>query len=212
LFKKIMFAVATTLLLSQGASAKYLTVDELRELQGKMKSSDALTVDFVQTKFSGLRGKSTKREGKAIFVKPNLFKWMLQTPTKEFKIYDGKSFYDFNPDTNTARRYAPNGAQSQELRQVIDLVLNFDSLLKRYDLVSAEESGDLIKIQLKPKTPGDVAGIELHLAKKEEFISFLKMDLTNKNSLTHEFKNPSRANVGESTFTLPGGVKITDSI
>jgi chaperone LolA len=207
-----MFAVATTLLLSQGASAKYLTVDELRELQGKMKSSDALTVDFVQTKFSGLRGKSTKREGKAIFVKPNLFKWMLQTPTKEFKIYDGKSFYDFNPDTNTARRYAPNGAQSQELRQVIDLVLNFDSLLKRYDLVSAEESGDLIKIQLKPKTPGDVAGIELHLAKKEEFISFLKMDLTNKNSLTHEFKNPSRANVGESTFTLPGGVKITDSI
>ncbi|MEN9834478.1 MAG: hypothetical protein RL011_671 [Pseudomonadota bacterium] len=212
MFKKIMFAVATTLLLSQGASAKYLTVDELRELQGKMKSSDALTVDFVQTKFSGLRGKSTKREGKAIFVKPNLFKWMLQTPTKEFKIYDGKSFYDFNPDTNTARRYAPNGAQSQELRQVIDLVLNFDSLLKRYDLVSAEESGDLIKIQLKPKTPGDVAGIELHLAKKEEFISFLKMDLTNKNSLTHEFKNPSRANVGESTFTLPGGVKITDSI
>lgn len=212
MLNKILIMLAMAVSWSHTASAKYLTVDELRDMQAKMKSSDALTVDFVQTKFSGLRGKSTKREGKAIFVKPNLFKWMLQTPTKEFKIYDGKSFYDFSPDTNTARRYAPNGAQSQELRQVIDLVLNFDTLLKRYDLVAAEESGDLIKIQLRPKTPGDIASIELHLAKREEFISFLKMDLTNKNSLTHEFKNPSRTAVGETTFVLPTSVKITDSI
>ncbi len=212
MLKKIMLVMTLALVWTQSASAKYLTVDELREIQAKMKSSDALTVDFVQTKFSGLRGKSTKREGQAIFVKPNLFKWMLQTPTKEFKIYDGKSFYDFSPDNNTARRYAPNGTQSQELRQMIDLVLNFDTLLKRYDLVSAEESGDLIKIQLKPKVASDIAGIELHLAKKEEFISFLKMDLTNKNSLTHEFKNPSRANVADSIFVLPPSVKITDSI
>ena len=194
------------------ALAKDLSVEELRAAQSKMKSSDALTVDFVQTKYSGLRGKSTRREGKALFVKPNLFKWMLQTPSKEFKIYDGKSFYDFSPDTATAKRYAPNGAQAQELRQVIDLVLNVDTLLKRYDLVKAEEVGDLIKIRLSPKSPGDLVGIELHFAKKEEFISYLKMDLNNKNSLIHEFKNPSRAAIPESAFGLPAGVKITDSL
>jgi outer membrane lipoprotein-sorting protein len=194
------------------ALGKDLSVEELRAAQSKMKSSDALTVDFVQTKYSGLRGKSTRREGRALFVKPNLFKWMLQTPSKEFKIYDGKSFYDFSPDAATAKRYAPNGAQAQELRQVIDLVLNVDTLLKRYDLVKAEEVGDLIKIRLSPKSPGDLVGIELHFAKKEEFISYLKMDLNNKNSLIHEFKNPSRAAIPASAFALPAGVKITDSI
>ena len=192
--------------------AKDLSVEELRAFQAKMKSSDALTVDFVQTKYSGLRGKSTRREGRAVFVKPNLFKWMLQTPSKEFKIYDGKSFYDYSPDTATAKRYAPNGAQAQELRQVIDLVLNVDTLLKRYELVKAEEAGDLIKIQLRPKTPGDLVGIELHFAQKEEFISYLKMDLNNKNSLIHEFRNPSRAAIPASAFAMPAGVKITDSI
>jgi outer membrane lipoprotein-sorting protein len=136
---------------------------------------------------------------------------MLQTPTKEFKIYDGKSFYDYSPDSNTAKRYAPSGAQSAELRQVIDLVLNFDTLLKRYDLVKAEEVGDLVKVQLRPKTAGDVVAIELHLAQKEEFISYLKMDLNNKNSLIHEFKNPSRAAIPGSAFELPAGVKISDS-
>ena len=186
----LKFAAVCLLAVSPAvAQAKDLNVEELRAFQAKMKSSDALTVDFVQTKYSGLRGKSTRREGKALFVKPNLFKWMLQTPSKEFKIYDGKSFYDFSPDTATAKRYAPNGAQAQELRQVIDLVLNVDTLLKRYDLVKAEEVGDLIKIRLSPKAPGDLVGIELHFAQKEEFISYLKMDLNNKNSLIHEFKN-----------------------
>ena len=103
----LKFAAVCLLAVSPAvAQAKDLNVEELRAFQAKMKSSDALTVDFVQTKYSGLRGKSTRREGKALFVKPNLFKWMLQTPSKEFKIYDGKSFYDFSPDTATAKRRA----------------------------------------------------------------------------------------------------------
>ena len=211
MLSKLRNFALSMILVASPVMARELSVAELRDVQSKIKSSDALTVDFVQTKFSGLRGKSTHREGKAYFVKPNLFKWMLQTPTKEYKIFDGKFLYDYSPDANSATRYAPKGPQTKELDQIIDLVLNFDTLLKRYDLVKAEETGDLIKIKLKPKAPGDLVGIELHLAKREEFVSYLKMDMANKNSLIHEFKNPSRSAIPESAFVLPASVKINDS-
>ena len=206
---KILLCAA--LLTATPLFAKSLTVDELRKMQSKMKAYDSLSVDFVQTRYTDLRQKSTHREGRALFAKPNLFRWMLETPKREYKIFDGKSFYDYDPEGNTAKRFATNDQQSHELNQMIDLILNFDSLLKRYDVVKADEDGDLIKVHLKPKVAGDVSSIELHFAQKEQFVSYLKMVLKNKNSLTHEFKNPAHAAIPEATFALPKGVKATDN-
>jgi chaperone LolA len=206
--KSLLCVLALT---SSPLYAKALSVAELRQIQSTMKAYDSLTVDFVQSRYSDVRKKSSRREGRAQFAKPNLFRWMLETPKREYKIFDGKSFYDFDPETNTAKRYATSGEQSHELNQMIDLILNFDSLLKRYDVVTAEAVGDLIKIHLKPKAAGDVSGIELHFAQKEQFVSFLKMELRNKNALTHEFKNPSHAAIPETAFALPKGVKASDN-
>jgi len=191
------------------ASAKELKLDQLRALQSQMKSSDCLTVDFVQTNHTALRGRNIVRHGKAMFNKPDLFKWMLETPVQEYKIYDGKYFYDYNPTAKSAVRYAPTGSNARALKQVVDLVLNFDSLLKHYDLVRADETGDVVTVELKPKTETDITKVELHLSKKESFISYLKLDFHNKSSLTHEFKNPSRKILPEDTFVLPKGVKTT---
>lgn len=193
------------------ALAKDLTADQLREIQAKMKGDDTLTVDFVQTRVTGLRGKMIKRDGRAVFVKPNLFKWMLETPKKEFKIYDGKYFYDYSPDTNSAVRISPSGPQAAELRQIIDLVLNFDTLLRRYDLVKADQTGSKVDVQLKPKTEGDITAVELVLDTDQDFVARLKMTLRNKSVLTHDFRNPSRKPVSEDAFQLPKGVRITDS-
>jgi chaperone LolA len=193
------------------ATAKDLTEAELREIQSKIKSSDSLTVDFAQTKISGLRGKKTTRHGRAQFVKPTLFRWMLETPTKEYKIYDGKDLYDFDPVHNTAAKYSPTGPKAYELKQIVDLVLNFDSLLKRYDLVKASEDGDLVSIELKPKTSGDITAIDLKVSQKDAFITYLKLALSNKTQLVHEFKNPSHQVISDEAFRLPKGVKVTDT-
>lgn len=200
-----------TVLLASPAVAKDLTVDELRDIQSKMKGSDSLAVDFLQTKISGLRGKKTTREGKALFVKPASFKWMLETPVKEYKIYDGKNLYDFDPTANTAARYSPTGPKQHELKQIVDLVLNFDTLLKRYDLVKASEDGDLVKVELKPKALGDITAVELTLSKKDAVVTSMKFDLGNKNQLIHEFKNPSTKAISAEVFELPKGVKVTDT-
>ena len=89
---KILLCAA--LLTATPLFAKSLTVDELRKMQSKMKAYDSLSVDFVQTRYTDLRQKSTHREGRALFAKPNFFRWMLETPKREYKIFDGKSFYD----------------------------------------------------------------------------------------------------------------------
>ncbi len=193
------------------ASAKELSVDELRVIQSKMKATDSMSVDFVQTKYSKLRDKTSRREGRAIFSKPSSFKWMLEKPVQQYLVFDGKSFFEYNPGSNSAVRYSPTGPQSYDLKQIVDLVLNFDSLLKRYELKKAEQDGDLVKVELTPKTEGDVTGVELHLSQKDSYISFLKLTMKSTDYLAHDFKTPSRNKVKADAFTLPKTVKITDS-
>lgn len=191
---------------------KELTATELKELQAKMQQSDALTVDFLQTSFTALRGKSRQRRGRAQFSKEGKFKWMLETPVKEYKIYDGTNFYDFSPDANSAVRYAQAGEHATELKQIVDLVLNLDSLLKKYDLLKAQTFEDTVHVQLRPKDAAtDLVLVELIMDLKRSYISSLKFDLRNKNTLTHEFSKPNREPLPPSTFVIPEGVKITDS-
>jgi outer membrane lipoprotein-sorting protein len=193
------------------AFAKELSADEVRAVQSKMQASDYLTVDFVQKSHKAMRNSNTVRNGKAVFARPNKFKWMLETPTPIYMIYDGKAFYDYSVADKAAKRYSMTGPTSDELRNIVDLVLNFDNLLKRYDLEKAEQIGEEVKIQLKPKVASQLTAVELRLSVKDAYITYLKMSQKNKNSLIHEFSNPSHKPVSDDTFQLPQGVKVTDS-
>jgi outer membrane lipoprotein-sorting protein len=198
------------LLLAGTASAKTLTETDLREFQKKMKTGNSLSVDFVQKHRSALRDRVAVREGHAEFSAPSRFRWILKKPEEE-KIFDGKHFYDYDPSSKSASRYQPNGPKAYALRQVVDLVLNFDSLLKRYELVSAAQDGDSVKVELKPKEASDVASVELHLSEKSLSITFLKLNLKGGDYLAHDFTNPDRKPLGDERFALPAGVKVTDS-
>lgn len=188
-----------------------ITIEQLRAKQAKLKTFEVLSLDFVQMKKKPKHNRTLKRLGKAIFAKPDRFVWRLETPLKEYKIYDGKDFYDYSPDEKAAVKYRPTGPQSYQLRQIVDLVLNFDSLLKRYELVKAEQDGDDIKVTLKPKTEGEVVSIELGFSEKKSHITFLKMVMSDKVELSHEFTNPSFTSINGNEFSIPSGVKITDS-
>jgi outer membrane lipoprotein-sorting protein len=200
--------------LSFNCQAAELTLDQLRAKQAKLKSFDGLTIDFIQTKFKpnqGPKGKTLTRKGQAILKKPDLFVWKLETPLKEYYQYDGKAFYTYSPDEKSAVKYSVTGPQSYQLRQIVDLVLNFEALLKRYDLEKAEQIGDDIKVLLKPKTTGEIFSIDLGFSEKKSHIVYLKMTMSNKLILSHDFSNPVFANVPNSAFEIPAGVKVTDS-
>ncbi len=209
----LSFCLLAFTLMAPVGLGKTITATELRDLQSKMQQSDSLSLDFTQTSFTALRGKSRQRRGRAQFAKSGKFLWMLETPVKEYKIYDGKNFYDYSPDSNSAVRYSQAGEHATELKQIVDLVLNFDSLLKKYDLIKAEDFGDTINVQIKPKDPAtELTQVELILDVKQSFISNLKFSLRNKNTLSHEFSKPTRTAIPDSTFTLPPSVKISDSL
>ncbi|TWW10351.1 hypothetical protein E3A20_06880 [Planctomyces bekefii] len=204
--------LSSPLFLAARVQAKPLSADEVRDLQAKMKSSDFLTVDMVQTRVSTFRGeKKSVRTGKAIFAKPDRFKWMLETPVQEYKIFDGKACYDYRPAEKSAQKYTATGPVFHDLMSIVDLVQNFDSLLKRYELIKAESDEGVVTVDLKPKLEGEVVGVTLKLSLKDSYMTYLRMDLKRKNSLTHEFSNPVRAAVPADAFKIPDGVKITDS-
>lgn len=209
LISRVLF-LAATIAFSSSAFAAELSVSELKAKQQKLKTFDSMSLDFVQSKKKS-NGRIIKRQGKAIFAKPDRFVWKLETPMKEYKVFDGQNFYDYSPDTKSAVKYRPTGTHSYELRQMVDLVLNFDALLRRYDLISASQEGDLIKVSLKPKTEGDLKAIELDMSESKSYITHLKMILGDKTELSHDFTNPVFSSVKVSEFNIPAGVKITDS-
>jgi len=204
----ILFSSALT------SYATELTLEQLRAKQAKLKSFDDLTLDFVQTKFKpkqGRKGRTLTRMGQAVLKKPDRFIWKLETPSKEYNVYDGKNFYTYLPDEKSAVKFSITGPQSYQLRQIVDLVLNFEALLKRYDLAKAEQIGDDIKVVLTPKIVGEIVSIELGFSEKKSHIVFLKMMMSDNLVLSHDFSNPVFTKIPDATFVLPAGVKVTDS-
>jgi outer membrane lipoprotein-sorting protein len=201
---------AGSFLLSTPLAAKDLNMEDLKRIQEKVKGFDTLSVDFDQETYSHLRGKSVKGVGKAVFVQPGKFRWQLLKPTADEWIFDGKTVVNYKPDEKLASRYASDGSKAREISQIADSVMNLDALLKRYDVIKATQDGDLVKVDLKPKTIGEITAMQLHLKPKEGFVSFLKLHYDNKNTLGVTFKNPSRQAVPASAFELPKGVKVTD--
>lgn len=185
-----------------------LVIEDLQRIQKSIQLSKFLKLDFEQISISGLRGHKTSRQGKAYFLSPDKFSWMLETPVKEYKIFDGSSFYDYSPDQAKAIRHAPQGKQVEQLLQIVDVVMKFDSLLKNYDLISAYRDR-LVYITLKPKKNSDIKEISLTLDEKTSTVTNVTMEMANKNRLIHEFKNPSKTPFSLNIFTIPPNVKIS---
>lgn len=195
--------------------AESISVEDLRKIQGKLKASDHLSVDLRQTKTSATRpNRPVVAKGKAIFSKPDKFRWTLGDPINEETIFTGKEMIKVRPTENVGVRYPAGGSESQELRRVVDLVLNLEALLERYDVVSAEKSrdkaGEKVRVSMKPKTAQDISQVNFVLNPSDNYISFLELEMSNKMKLAVEFKNPVFAKVPDSAFAVSKEVRLTE--
>ena len=193
------------------ANQDTLQPEDLKKIQQNIQMSKYLKMDFEQTSVSGLRGHKSVRQGRAYFLSPDKFNWMLETPVKEYKIFDGVSFYDYSPESSRAIQHAPHGKQVEQLRQVVDVVMNFDSLLKNYQLISAHRN-QLVFIKLKPLKSSDIKEISLTLDEKNATVTNVTMEMLNKNKLIHDFKNPSKTSFSLDVFKIPSNVKISKGL
>lgn len=188
-----------------------LSIEDLKKIQQNIQLSKFLKIDFTQTSVSGLRGRKTVREGKAYFLSPDKFNWMLETPVKEYKIFDGTSYIEYSPDTLKAIQHSPQGKQVEQLRQIVDVVMKFDSLLKNYNLISAYRN-QLVYIKLSPKIQNDIKEISLTLDEKSSTVTNVTLDMVNKNKLIHDFRNPIMTPFSPELFKIPANVKVSKGI
>lgn len=190
-----------------------LSTEELREIQSKMSGRQDMSVDFVQIRTSALRPKKpSKSSGKALFAKPSKFRWELEKPQADVLIFDGKNLFSFKPGDSTATRFKTEGDRAHEIREVIDFVMDFDALLKRYQLVESIRRGDEIALNLKPKSEGAISSIEILVDGKKFFVRSLKMIFNNKNTSEFQFSNAAPASITAKTFAVPETMKIVEGV
>lgn len=207
-----ILAITTTLVAVESAvQAEPLTVDELRSVQKKLKSADQVSVAIKQIKTSATRpNKPVVADGRAIFAKPDKFRWSLGEPINEETIFNGSEMIKVRPTEKVGIRYPAKGSESLELRRVVDLVLNLEALLDRYDLVSAERKKDLISVVLKPKVPQDIAQLSFTLNTTANFMSNLEMQMSNKMKLAIEFQNPNFSPLTGDVFAVGKDIRLTE--
>lgn len=190
-----------------------LSTEELREVQVKLSGRKSLRVDFQQLRTSALRpNKPSKSTGKALFAKPAKFRWEIEKPQADVLIFDGKSLYSFKPGEKTATRFSTQGEKTTEIKEVIDFVMDFDSLLKRYQIVKSVRLNKDIVLTLNPKQPGAVSVIDISIDSKSFYVKSLKMSFSNKNTSEFIFSNPAPAEISTGSFEVPSIMKIVEGV
>lgn len=195
--------------LSQTAMSANLSTEEIRLLQQKMKSATQLSVDFVQVKTNSIRPNQKIRSvGRATFAKPAKFRWTITKPKADALVFDGDNLYSLQEDQKTATSFNAKGDRVQEIREVIDLVLDFDALLARYEIVESKKDLEKVILALKPKSKGALTALDVRIDSAKATVESVKMSFSNKNTSELEFSNPDRSMVGKETFSVPAGYKI----
>jgi outer membrane lipoprotein-sorting protein len=192
--------------------SEILSVEDLKAIQQKMRAADSLQADFKQVRYSSLRKKSTESTGHAVFAKPDKFRWSILKPVSEEWLFDGTSLFNVKPDRKAALKYVSATDKAKELRDLVDLILNFDTLLSRYTLRRAELVRDKLLVILAPKSTSEIEEIEMTIIPEKSYVAEIKLGFENKNSLSYVFSEPSKNPLAANAFELEKSVKITDTL
>lgn len=188
-----------------------LSLDELRKIQSQLQNYQTLSLDFNQTVYKKLRDKTLANKGDVYFKKPQSFRWSFNNPQREEWIYDGDSLLHYFPKKAYAHRYKAYAAKGKNLREIVSMVLDFDSLLQRYNVSSAFQRGKLVELSLAPKAKGEIEGVELILDLDKNFIQSVKLNFEGGNYSFFAFSNP-RYVASQQGFSIPAQVKVSDAI
>lgn len=182
-----------------------LTAQDIRALQMKFKSFNHLEVKFFQNTYRSLRKKNTPSEGEAFFTKPNKFVWVIKKPRESQWKFDGKELNYFEEKTKKIVSYPADATKGRELRQIVDMVMNFDTLLKNFDLKSAKKVNDVVNISLTPKLKSEIKKAVVEIETKSNFMRSLLLEFDHGNYSKIDFKFMSDKPIPESKYTIKKG-------
>jgi outer membrane lipoprotein-sorting protein len=186
--------------------------EDIKTYQSQMGSPDWLRVEFTQESFKSLRQHTTTTKGRALFQKPNRFRWILEAQgvkEEEHWLFDGGSVSHYFPKQNKAQVYPGATGQAKEIENLVDMILNFQTFDKNYRVESLKKEGqDQIQIQLIPKTPkDDLEKVDVSYHLKNQMIQKITLHQGHKNRTTFLFEKKLGAKPNPKDFELPAGVK-----
>ena len=197
----------------QALSKKKLSETELKKLHGKLHPYDALSLNFTESLYRKARKKTITKKGSAYIIKPNKFFWKAGMQTW---IYDGKDLISHTEGDKHALRYSSKIGKSKELRSLVDMMTNLDSLLTQHTLKEAYEEKDKIQIKLEGKKNSDVESLEMTLEKKSEkkkeilFLKKLSLAYKDGNKTSFDFKEVKEEEKDPKKLSLAKEIKIID--
>ena len=217
MIKAIMQTFLVAVFLSSSVNAfavEEISKQEIKDLQAKMSARKDLAVDFEQLRTSALRPqKPSVSKGHANFQKPSKFRWETQSPKADVIVFDGKDLVNFKPGDSTATRYKTDGDRVKEIREVIDFVMDFDSLLKRYKISNSTRNGPDLNLSLTPANKNNAVNLlELIIDQEKGLVKSLKMVFQNKNVTEFRFSNANFSAGSAPIFAVPAGIKIVDGL
>ena len=175
---------------------------ELRNLQSQFKSFNHLKVKFVQNTYRSLRKRKTKSTGEALFSKPDKFRWMIQTPQESQWVFDGKSLSYFVKKTNQKSVYSANAGKGKELRQIVEMVMNVDTLLDKFKLINLQNKGQTVEVFLEPKINGEVKKAVVHLNSKSHIVEKLRLNFDHGNYSEIDFEFVHNKNITNKMYEV----------
>lgn len=188
-----------------------LKIEDLRKIQAKLQDYRYLTLDFKQTIYKKLRDKTLSNQGEVYFKKPSSFRWVFKQSEPEEWIYDGSDLLHYFPSRGYAHRYKAQAAKGKNLKEIVSMVLDFNSLLERYKVSSSFQEGSIVNLTLDPKDRGEITQVSLILNLATNSISEVKLSFEGGNRSVFAFSNP-RYNENKLGFGLPAKVKVSDAI
>jgi outer membrane lipoprotein carrier protein len=198
-------------LVPYGALAKSIKQEESVV---KFQKFEKLSVEFEQKTYKAVRKKTLRRKGRALFAKPNKFRWIYESPDQEELVFDGATLWRYFPEEKQASRFAEASGAVGEIETIVAMVLDPDKLNKRYIVSTQTKAADkgTLELMMKPRkgVKNQIKSIKLSFNPKGLIVSIMML-YQSANSTTVVFSNhKTKFDLAALKFTPPAGVAVTD--
>ena len=171
-----------------------------------------LFVHFEQETFSALRKKTKIRKGQAQFSRPSSFRWSFQDERhgEEGFYYDGATLSHYKERDNLVIHYKKQVGFFKELRSVVDMVLDPDTLLERYKVAEKKKDERALRYTLEPLAENaQIKTLTIFVPTERTYIKEVKILYADGNYSKYIFKDPLFHKIPSSAFRFknPGSVK-----
>lgn len=180
-------------------------VEKFKSLQSQVGTISYLSLDYTLSKKRKLRNKVVKSKGRAYFAQPSRFRWIKNNSEI---IFDGENIFNYSPKENSATQLNLGKGEGGQIKQLVNLILNFDQLLGVYDITEYKEDKSGISAKLIPKEKEiDVKHVLITVDPKSKLLTTIYIQFDNTFS-KYEFANHKTEKFADSIFSIPKSVTI----